>query len=51
MNKKVGDYVHKGDVIAHIQSSTVNDFGEAEKLFTDSFSFSKNEVNNKRAYV
>lgn len=48
MNKKVGEYVQKGDVIAHIQSSSVSDFNEAENLFLDSLTFSKYEVKKEK---
>ena len=41
LDKKVGDYVKKGDIIAHIYASDSSKINEAKKLFISAISFSK----------
>lgn len=44
MNKKTGDNVEKGDVLATLYSSTVNDFSSAESYYLSALEFSEMKI-------
>ena len=47
MNKKTGDRVEIGDVLAVLYSSTVTDFSSAEKCYLSALEFSKTKIETK----
>jgi pyrimidine-nucleoside phosphorylase len=44
LNKKVGDKINKGDVIATLYTNTQSKLDESEKMFLDAITISKDEV-------
>jgi pyrimidine-nucleoside phosphorylase len=48
LNKKVGDKINKGDVIATLYTNTQSKLDESEKMFLDAITITKDEVASRK---